>query len=674
MGSNHDVRLPVLLLLGAIASFFLAFVLWPTGDADPGLPSQTSHAVPAPNTSSNERQDGMDRRDASGAVVRSTSHLGKLRIVVTTTSGAALASCQVKVGKRDVATTSETGVVEFEMRVGRHWIEVQPPLGSAYAVARQRVTTVAGEMVEASLALTTSGGGELWCRVVAAENGQPIEGANVLVCPYGGAESVTDQDGLVVLQTEGEHEFLVARAEGRSMRRFLSTVESFGDDGVIEVALPLAAELALEVVDADGEPVQGALVALAAMPWSLMHPARAAPRGTPENWAAETDAQGRCSFVDLPPVCLLGLEVTSIGGSHAMFREPVELRVGRNDKRIELSSLAAIVGRVLDVGGTPIAAARVAALRLYGDESVTVLPEEAQGVSAMSEDDGSFRIEGLDPGAYAVSLVGNELWASSTQRVELQAGGNAKAEIRAQAAQSITGTLTGPGNRAISAFEVHASRDGTLVGTSVTDNNGEFSIKGLPPGDYEITTELYDQELAMREPVVVPAGRVGVRVKVASVTGALRGRVIGGDSLRPDTFVRAQRRNGPEAVASRCDLDGRFEFGSVREGDWDVHVLDGAGRVGTASRVKVVAGESGGDIEIAMMQGAVLRPMHPTADQFVVLRGGEIVAFGPLERGLAAEVMVPPGKCTVVFFVRGRDVMRRDVTPSLGQQTVVDAR
>ena len=357
-----------------------------------------------------------------------------------------------------------------------------------------------------------------------------------------------------------------------------------------------------------------------------------------------------------------------------MLREPLELRSGKNEKRVELSSLASIVGRVLDAGGAPIASARVAALRLHGEETMTFLPEEAQGLSAVSELDGTFRIEGLDPGAYAVSLVGNEDWASRTERVDLPPGGSVKTEVRAQRAQSISGTLTGPGNRRISAFEVHAMRDGTLVGTSVTDKEGEFSIKGLVPGDYQITTELYDQELAMREPIVVPAGRVGVSVKVVSVMGTLRGRIIGGDSLRPDTFVRAQRRDGKEAAAGRCDLDGRFEYGRLREGVWDVHVTDGAGRVGGASSIKVVAGEPTADVEIALMQGAVLRPMHPTADQFVVVRGGEIVAFGPLERGLAAEVVVPPGKCTVVFRVRGRDVARRDVTPVPGQQTVVDAR
>lgn len=674
MRSNAHVRFPLLLLLGAIASFALAFTLWPSLDDGHDLAPPDATQSEAGNGRRTEDDGNASRTSVDNGPERTGSAAALVRIVVTSTAGFPIADCDVKVAKLAVQRTDENGIVQAEVRPGRHWVEVRPLGADPQSFVRQRVTAVRGEVVTARIVLAATGGGEIWCRVVAAENGAPIEGANVSAYPYGGAEQNTDQDGLVALQIEGEHEFLVAKTEGRAVRRILSVAENFGEDGVLEVPLPLAAELKVKVVGSDEEPVAGTLVVVTAMPWSLMHPTRSTPRGEAETWTAETDEKGMCGFADLPPACALLLEATSVVGGHSAFRESIQLTTGANERTIQLGSLGSIVGRVLDAAGTPVPAARVAAVRLFDQETMEFLPEDAHTSSTISETDGSYRIEGLEPGSYAIALHATEGWASKCSRVELPTGGSAKADLRAVAALSIRGTLTGPGNRPISAFEVHAMKGDTIVGSSVTNRQGEFSIESLVPGDYTIFTELYDHNLAMREPIVVPAGRSGVAVQVASVMGTLRGRIIGGDSLRPDTFLRAQHRGGLEAAAGRCDLDGRFEHGSVREGVWDLHVTDGAGRVGVASGVRVVAQESTPEIEIALMPGAWLRPSHPNADKFIVMRGEETVAFGPLERGLPGQTVVPPGKCTVVFYVRGREVSRKDAVAALGQHTIVEVR
>ena len=668
------MRFPLLLLLGAVASFALAFTLWPSLDDGHDLAPPDATQSEAGNGRKTEDDGNASRTAVDNGPERTGSAAAIVRIIVTSTAGFPIADCDVKVAKLAVQRTDENGIVQAEVRPGRHWVEVRPMGADPQSFVRQRVTAVRGEVVTARLVLAATGGGVIWCRVVAAENGAPIEGANVSAYPYGGAEKVTDQDGLVALQIEGEHEFLVAKTEGRSVRRILSVAENFGEDGVLEVPLPLASELKVTVVGADEEPVAGTLVVVTAMPWSLMHPTRSTPRGEAETWTAETDEKGMCGFADLPPACALLLEATSVVGGHSAFRESTQLTTGANERTIQLGSLGSIVGRVLDAAGTPVPGARVATVRLFDQETMEFLPEDAHTSSTISETDGSYRIEGLEPGSYAIALHATEGWASKCSRVELPTGGSAKTDLRAVAALSIRGTLTGPGNRPISAFEVHAMKGDTIVGSSVTNRQGEFSIESLVPGDYTIFTELYDHDLAMREPIVVPAGRSGVAVQVASVMGTLRGRIIGGDSLRPDTFLRAQHRGGLEAAAGRCDLDGRFEHGSVREGVWDLHVTDGAGRVGIASAVRVVAQESTPELEIALMPGAWLRPSHPNADKFIVMRGEETVAFGPLERGLPGQTVVPPGKCTVVFYVRGREVSRKDTVAALGQHTVVEVR
>ena len=678
MRSNAIVRFPILLLLGAVASFALAFALWPSfGDgSDPAMPPDARQGASQDGGGADGVGDGQGRKVVDGGPLRTGSFAAAVRITVVTSAGLPAADCEVRFGKTKVLRTDAAGVVETEVRPGRLFVEVKPPASApnAQALVRTRVTATSGEVVQARIVLPASGGGEVWCRVVAAENKAPIEGAHVSVYPYGGAEGVTDADGLAVLQAEGDHEFLIAKTEGRALRRVLAHVDNFGEDGVLEVALPLAAELAVEVIGSDGEPIPAALVSLTAMSWTLMHPQRSSPRGEPETWTAETGEKGAASFVDLPPSSPLLVEVAPTDGKNGVFRETWTLTAGKNERRIELASLGGIRGRVLDAAGTPVPSARVAAVRLYGEEAMEYLPEDAHATSALTEADGTFSMPDLEPGVYALALQATRGWASKSIRVELAAGGSANAEIRAQAALSIRGTLTGPGNRPISAFEVHAKKGNAIVGSSVTDRDGAFCIESLVPGDYTITTELYDQALAMREPMVVPAGRSGVAVKVANVMGTLKGRVIGGDALRPDTFVRAHRRDGNEATAGRCDLDGRFEYGSIREGIWDLHVSDGDLRVGVVSGVRVVAQESTAELEIALMPGASLRAMHPGADKCVVLRGGEVIGVGPLERGLPTEIVVPPGKCVVAFCIRGREVGRVEANAVAGQHTVVEGR
>ncbi len=669
------MRSSLLLLLLAVASFVLAYFFWPIEEVAvvAQVPIETEMQERELPRQSETRSP--DRRTEVGPTrPKPAAGIAIVRVLVCNGAGVPVAGCVIQPGKVAPKTSDENGIAEFELKPGRHWIEIKPADARAGNVLRQRVTATAGEVVEARAVLVADAGGQVWCRVVAAEANTPLEGAHVLVYPYGETESVTDAEGLVAIDVAGDYEFLVVQKEGRAMRRVVPIAKSFGEDGVIEVPLATAADLSITVVDASGEPLPDGLVTVTAMPWSLVYPANAPPRGMPEVWTAQLDDRGACGFADLPAAVSLVIAVQPPVGTAAAATQTLELASGANAHRIQLTSLGAIVGRVLDAAGTPVPSARVAAVLVHGDAVLDVLAENVDGLAVLTEPDGSFELKELDPGSWALAVQGTPGWVSPCARVEVQAGATARMELKVQRSLSISGRLTGPGNRPISAFEVHAMRGDTQVASAVTDRDGLFTIESLAPGDYEVTTELYDQDLAMREPVNVPAGRTGLEVKVASVSGSLRGRVSGSGEVQPDTFVRGFRRAGGEVVGGRVDLDGRFEYGRLREGTWDFVAQDGSGRVGVVHGVVVTAQQSTDDVVVELARGGVVRPMHPLADAFAVVRGDDVAMRGPLERGLPGEAAVPSGSWTVVFFVRGRAIARRDVTVVPGQQIVVDGK
>lgn len=674
MGSNPLVRFSLLLLLGAAVAFALGYWLLPdfASDEVPLQPVVETPTDPTPQPTESRRTEiEAQRTEIGGAPVVASDKAG-LRVFVCDGFGTALVEAQVKVGRQLTKATDERGYAEFELRAGRHWLEVVPKEARDGAAFRQRVTAVLGKVVEVRAQVSGATDGSIFCRVVAAEDRSPLEGATVAVYPYGGGEAVTDAEGIAQLLVEGDCEFLVARIEGRSLRRVVPNAESFGEDGVLEIPVAKSAVLALQVIDREASPVEAAEVRVTAMPWSLVHPANAKARGEPEVWSADL-AGGAAEFGDLPIAVPLLVEVTPREALSAPVRQTVELVAGKNELRLQLDPLGAIHGRVLDVAGSPVGGARVVASRVFGDEVVEQLAEGKAERAALSETDGTFRFDELEAGAYVLQLQNTENWASRSVRVDVAAGAEVAAELRAVAALAIAGRLVGPGNRPISAFEVHAMQKGVIVSSAITDNDGAFALKSLAPGDYEVFTELYDQELAMRAPVRVPAGRSGIQIEVASVTGSIAGG-IAGDDVRADTFVRGYRRGGDETFGSRCDLDGKFEFQRMREGTWDLVATDGDGRVGVLHGVVLEAGKATAGLEIAMGQGGIVRPVHPSADAFAIVRGVDVAATGSLERGLPGEARVPVGAWTVEFRVRGRVVARREVNVAKGQQVVADVR
>jgi hypothetical protein len=222
---------------------------------------------------------------------------------------------------------------------------------------------------------------------------------------------------------------------------------------------------------------------------------------------------------------------------------------------------------------------------------------------------------------------------------------------------------------------INAERDGRLAATGRTSTDGSFQVTKLRAGRHQLTTDPYEDSLGLAAPVNVDAGEQDLTLHLVAAFGTVRGRVVDADSGTPAVaWVMASQRDGDNAIGNRCDLDGGFVYRGLRPGIWDLVASDTRGRCAIIAGLQIVAGGELDQLQLALQPGAVLRPRHPDADEFVVVRGGDVIARDNLPDGAPGEARVLPGAWTVRFLRKDREIARRDVTVRAGDDVLVDGR
>jgi hypothetical protein len=255
----------------------------------------------------------------------------------------------------------------------------------------------------------------------------------------------------------------------------------------------------------------------------------------------------------------------------------------------------AIRGRVLGDGGKPVASATVA-LRRMGSRSTSV--------TAKPDADGSFRVEGVEPGtydvyAYAPAYIADDDVGPTTARpgddvtVRLVRGG------------VITGRVTNADGEAVVMIPVRAKRirDGRgrphpspdFEGETATDDRGEYRLYGLAAGTYLVlaggkSDVAYNPSIyTFDAPTYHPSATSDTALPVAvhhgqEVTGvdiryrSLRGHRISGRIERPAggergfATVRLVSQDGTDVAHEQANPTGlgtwNFQLEGVPDGEY----------------------------------------------------------------------------------------------------------
>ena len=315
--------------------------------------------------------------------------------------------------------------------------------------------------------------GRIHGRVVDGD-GAPVAGARVELGKPGSVasprETRTDVEGRFVFHWMEEGDYrLAAAAPGLRL-----------DGPPVPVTLGDGPAPAVELVLTPGEEILGRLLGLpeGADPegYSIVAYRTDDPGFEISRRIAVADAGGGFRLTGLGPgrwtVSARGRSGRSAGGE-------VEVVAGGGPYRIDLDlgGGLTLTGSVR-VGGEPLEGASVHLLRAGGREHRATVTTAA---------DGGFRVEGLEPGGYQVSVAAGAVTLDRRELV-LEADGQLHFDL---AAASLTGRVLDAGGAPVAHARVLASptggeEAGLGFGFDLTDSAGGFAFPLLAPGDYEV--------------------------------------------------------------------------------------------------------------------------------------------------------------------------------------------
>ena len=238
----------------------------------------------------------------------------------------------------------------------------------------------------------------------------------------------------------------------------------------------------------------------------------------------------------------------------------------------------AVAGKVVDdASGLPL-------------EGVSILLRGASGdVSSTSDGAGSFRQEGLTPGAYTLELT-KPGYQAATQSITVSAGVTSRLGtvrlLPAPVAATVMGTVRDLWARPIPGVLIW-----TGVASASSDARGAYLLQGLAPGRYTLhVTEMNHQPAVLPE-LPLEAGTVYLfsPTLYALNTGipatSLRGKVVDADNKKPVAGASVSLGGSQRSTAA----DGSFSFASLSPGKGLLEIA-APGFLGRQAAVLLAAG------------------------------------------------------------------------------------
>lgn len=239
-----------------------------------------------------------------------------------------------------------------------------------------------------------------------------------------------------------------------------------------------------------------------------------------------------------------------------------------------LTPESVVVGKVVWAdSGEPVADARVNASGSWF----------SGGGSVYSEQDGSFRIEGLEPGGYKIDASDDELTGMAEHKVHVGLGETSEPiVVRVHRAFSVRGMVLVDGETpcsygSIALEDTKRKKDRSYRSRGQED--GTVLVKGLMPGTYEVTVECSDYlgEEEYPDIVITDASIEGQSWSVHAAR-AIRGTVVDAqgqpvEGARVSARMKAgkdPRARRSDSWGSRTETDGSFEVAGLLPGQYEM--------------------------------------------------------------------------------------------------------
>ena len=337
---------------------------------------------------------------------------------------------------------------------------------------------------------------------------------------------------------------------------------------------------------------------------------------------------------------LLGLDageyqLTLRADGHAELKSPwIMVAAGQTVRGVILSMVreSTISGTVVDdQTQQPVKDAEIRIAQGSQNPVESALSQFFEATGATTDLDGAFTLRGLCAGTFDL-VVKHADFAETTQNDVVLAAEQdlAGLKIRLRRGGEVYGTVSDESHEPRVGARVLASNStGSLLKTSTTDENGDYSIQGLCAGQYVLTRMPEDLTIDMEN--LMDVGQSidtrsvqigeGERVRAdftqeTAATGSLEGRITqGGEPLSGMVVSVVQQGEALPGAGSAgthstvSKEDGSYVLAGLRQGPALVQVIDGdfalSGSGGSQSREVEIRADGPTHLDLSIPTGAV---------------------------------------------------------------------
>ncbi|KML32346.1 carboxypeptidase regulatory-like domain-containing protein [Rossellomorea marisflavi] len=233
----------------------------------------------------------------------------------------------------------------------------------------------------------------------------------------------------------------------------------------------------------------------------------------------------------------------------------------------ELTRIAGTLsGTVTDPGSTPILGA-----------TVTVFSNNIQIASVLTDSSGHYTVPGLSPGSYTV-VIGANLFSTVTLGASISGGQTTILNATlAPNPGTLTGIVTDTGANPLSGVNVtvtSSSGTGVIIATTVTANDGSYTVPGLAPGTYIIVASGVNFQQASAGATVTSGVTTILNFTLAADPGSLEGTITNAQTGIPIAGANVQVRildaGGSLVATVQSGTDGQYLVGNLAPGFYTV--------------------------------------------------------------------------------------------------------
>lgn len=275
-----------------------------------------------------------------------------------------------------------------------------------------------------------------------------------------------------------------------------------------------------------------------------------------------------------------------------------------------LDSPGSITGQVTTSGGSGIESAIV---ELYFGLNLTA--------TNITDPSGNYSFTNISPGAYTLSISAPS-YQSNTQDITVVAGEETSGQniTLSSSPGTITGSVSGSGSGALTGAIVELYQETTLITTTLTDVNGDYTISGLAAGDYSILASFSGFQNAVDTATVSTGSTTsGKNFTLSQNPGTLTGQITSRCTASGISSVVVFTVDDTTVAGfAVSDIDGNYSITGLSAGTYSVEATAINYQSGSTTAVVTTGNTTSGSS--MTLTPLALNPENPTTYTFYNLQ------------------------------------------------------